>query len=303
MRIWVVRVAVAVLVLALGIAVGAGPLQQDNDRRARELEVQRQRVAERDLRVADLQEAGRFTDAYVSATAGNVLRGALAGRAVTVVLLPGGDPRKAAELGSLIGLAGGAVTGTVVLTSGLVAAEKRQLVEALTSQMATQSKLAMPTGANGYQRFGALLARGIGVPPAAKVPRAPYDPVAVSLLAGFGTAELVGGRSVSARAALVLVVSGTSNGEGGDGVLATVLRSLATQVPAVVTGPRSAATGSGLLAQLRGATGAPGMSTVDGVDGPVGKVTAVLALAARARGVVGAYGGTASATAAIPPAP
>lgn len=303
MRVLVLRAAIGALVLALGIAIGAGPLQEDHDRRARALAAQQEKLADRDREIDALNRSAQFSDAYAAATASRLVRGALTGRTVAIVQLPGADPAAVAAFRELIADAGGEVTADVPLSQPLGATSERQLVGALTSQMATQENLVMPTGGSGYERFGALLARAIGIPPSAKSRQAPYDETALGIVSGFQTAELVDtAAAVTRRASLTLVVSGPeASGSGETDIFATILRAYAEKARVVVSGPTGAARPTGVLGLLR-ATGSPDgvLSTVDTGELAGGRVAGVLAMAAQVRGVSGSYGGTDAEDGAVP---
>lgn len=293
MRVLVLRAAIAALVLALGIAIGAGPLQEDHDARARALAAQQEQVADLERQVADLTRSGDFSAAYGQATAERLVRGTLTGRTVALVTLPGADPGTVAAFRNLIDAAGGRIAADIPLEAPLTDPGQRQLITALTSQMATQENLAMPTGASGYERLGALLARAIGIPPTARSREAPYDETALGIVSGFQTAELVGeAAAATRRAALTLVVTGPEHDTGGStDLLATVVRAYAERARVVVAGPTGSADPSGVIGLLRG-TGTPDglLSTVDATDLAGGRVSAILALAARVRGTVGSFG-------------
>ncbi len=306
MRLFVLRAAMAALVLALGVALGAGPLQENNERRARALTAQQQKLADRDREIAELTRSGDFGSAYAEATSGLLIRGALSRRTVALVRLPGADAATVASIRKLVVSAGGEIAATVPLSASVAKPSERQLVAALTSQMATQESLRMPDGGSGYERFGVLLARSIGVPSSGRDRDASYDETALGILSGFQTAELIEtAAAVTRRAFLTLVITGPQATESGEtDVLATIIRGYAEQARVVVAGPTAAAGRSGVLGLLRGkGTPAKLVSTVDSVELVSGQVSAVLALAARVRGTVGSYGGVGAEDGAVPAVP
>ena len=210
MKPWLLRVAVLVLVLALGVALGAGPLQHSNSRRDRDLAAQKAEVIRKQHRISALEATASFADAYAAATGPALTKGALAGRSVTLVTLPGADKNTVAKLRAGVEAADGKITGQVDLAAPMARASSRQLVEALTSQMLTQAPdVSVPADASGYQRFGALLARAIGTGPAGQPAQAAYDAPAVSVVSGLQSADLISvSQPISARAGLALVVTG-----------------------------------------------------------------------------------------------
>ncbi|MCZ4497839.1 MAG: hypothetical protein JWQ74_392 [Marmoricola sp.] len=296
-------VAVAFLLVAGGIALGTGPLQGDTAAHDRELAAAKAEVAERDGRIAGLAVTAGTGSRFAGATASAVLSGVLTGHAVAVVALPGADPAAVAAMRTLVVTAGGRVTADVGLADALVSADGRPLLDALTSQMLTPfskgtGRIAVPASANGYGRFGALLARALGVPSAAKKRQASYDATSVAVIAGLRTAKLIDPAKVTARAALTLVVTGPSAATSAP--LLQVVRAYGSSAPTVVVGPTSSAEASELIGKIRSGGSGP-TSTLDGTETTIGRVDAVLALAARSRGIVGAYGTAGTTSSLVPP--
>ncbi|MFL6159530.1 MAG: copper transporter, partial [Marmoricola sp.] len=124
------------LVVALGIAIGAGPLQKSSQRRNDDLAAQKQAVAAKQRQIASLRAAEKYGSDYAAATAPALVRDALKGRSVTVLALPGADAASISGVRAMIAKAGGKVTGAVNFNAVMGRASSRQLVEALTSQMA-----------------------------------------------------------------------------------------------------------------------------------------------------------------------
>ena len=306
MKPGLLRAAVTVLALALGVAVGAGPLQRSNSERDRELAAQKAELARKDRRIDALQETRSFADAYAAATGPALTKGALAGRSVALVTLPGADAATVAKLRAGVEAAQGKITAQLDLAKPLASASSRQLVEALTSQMLTQAPdVSVAADASGYQRFGALLARAIGTGPDGQPAQAAYDAPAVGILAGLQSADLVvPTQPVSVRAGLVLVVTGPDRASraaaADNSVPATILQTLGQDVPTVVSGPTGAASDRGVIGALRGSAAAKDLSTVDSAETAMGQVATILALAARAGGTVGQFGAVHAADGVLP---
>lgn len=302
MRARLVALAALVLAVALGMALGAGPLQHDNARRASDARAQTAMLTATRTRVAKLLALDRASGTYEDATATSVVRGTLTGHDVALVALPGADAEGLAALRTLLVAAGAQVTADVALGRPVATSTSRGLVEALTSEMVTQAQVTVPTDSDGYQRFGLLLARALGLPASAHAVTAAYDAPALAIMAGFQTAGLVSSAKVTARAALVLVVTGpaarSAEASAENAIPVSFLRALASQVTTVVAGPSAAARPLGIVGALR--SGTPAFSTTDGVDLTRGRVAAVLALAAGARGVVGAFGSVGQVDGPIP---
>jgi hypothetical protein len=295
---------VVVLALALGVVVGAGPLQRSDSERDRQLSAQKAESARRQARIDALESGARFAEGYAATTASALLRGALAGRSVAIVALPGADHAVIESLRADITVAGGRVTSQVDLASTMARSSSRQLVEALTSQMVTQDHLTVPADAGGYQRFGALLARAVGT--GGQPPQAAYDTTAIGIISGLETADLLTvTRPVTARAGLALVVAGpeadTDAAAAENAVPVAILEAMGRALPTVVAGSSGSAGDRGVLGALRrSAPATDAVSTVDSVETSMGRVASILALAARARGTIGQYGAVHATDGVIP---
>lgn len=299
MRDRLIGVAVALLLVALGIGIGAGPLQHPQHRAA--TAQQKAALRDRDRQINQLRDAQTLGSAYVGATAARVVAGTLTGRKVAIVALPGAAQGEIDLLRGLVHAAGAQVTADVMLGSALLAAGNSGLVDALTSQILGQTAgLSVPAATSPYQRFGAVLYRGIGVPPAAHVVGAPYDTAAISVVAGLKAAKLVTAATVTERAGLTIVVLPAQLEATATAAATAILSSYASYGPTVVAGPASSAAQGGLLAALRAVTPNT-LSTVDSFESSAGRVATVLALAARTRGIKGAYGVIGTVDRAVPP--
>lgn len=301
---------VAVLLVALGIAIGAGPLQLSQSHQERDLAQERAANARLEREAGAQRAEAAFADAYAQASAPALLNGALAKRTVAVVALPGADPETVTGLRADIAMAGGQVTGVVELSAKAASAGGRQLVEALTSQMATQNpQVQMPADAGGFERLGALLGRAIGAP---EPGGAAYDDQAVGIVSGLETADVVKvteppSGPIAARAGVVLVVAGSpargADASAANAVPLAILRAMAGQASVVVTGATATAGDGGLVGAIRADQALAGvLATSDGAQTVMGRIVAVRAAAARGSGTIGHYGG-ADAPDGVLPAP
>lgn len=307
MRTWLVRAAVAILAVALGVGVGAGPLQRSSSDRDKELAAQKAEVARKQHRIDSLESGAAFADGFATGAGPALLRNALVGHPVVVITLPGADPVVVEKLRAEVAAAQGRITAQVDLAATMARSSSRQLVEALTSQMITQTPgLTVPAGAGGYERFGALLARALGTGRTGQPVQASYDTTAIGIISGLESADLVKvSQPVSARAGLALVVAGppakNEAAAADNAVPVTILQAFAAQLPTVVVGSTGAASSRGVIGDLRANTSASAaVSTVDSVETTMGQVAGILALAARARGTIGQFGAVDAADGAIP---
>jgi len=305
-RPWLVRAAVAALAVALGIGIGAGPLQHSNKQRDEQIAAQKANATRERARADALESRTAFADGFAGAVAPTLLRGTLAGRGVVILTLPGADPDVVTRLRADLATAQARVTGQLDLARAATSASGRQLVDALTSQMLTQSPgVVVPADAGGYERLGALLARAVGTSRTGQPAVAAYDATAVGIVSGLQSADLVTlTQAVTARAGLALVVAGpparTAAAAADNAVPVTILRALGSRLPTVVVGSTAAAGKRGVVGALRTGGDAPVVSTVDSVETSTGQVTGILALAARSRGTIGQFGAVHAADGAVP---
>jgi len=306
-RTWLVRAAAAALAIALGIAFGAGPLQRTNKDRDEQIATQKADLARKQARIDALEAGGAFADGFAAAVGPNLLRGTLTGQAVVILTLPGADPGLVTKVRADLGVARARIAGQVDLATAATSSSGRQLVEALTSQMLTQtSDITVPADAGGYDRLGALLARALGTGRTGQPALATYDATAVGIVSGLESANLVKvSQAVNVRAGLALVVAGpparSKAAAADNAVPVTILRALASRMPTVAIGSTAAAGPRGVIGALRAGTGAPVLSTVDSDETTMGQLAGVLALVARARsGTVGEFGAVDASGGAVP---
>jgi hypothetical protein len=283
------------LALAAGIALGGGPLHSvGRDTSDQELASARAALQTQRSRAADLQQQAALADQFASAVGPRLVAGKLHGHTVSVVTLPGADPQVVSALTGMLGRAGARIGATLAVQPKTTRAADRQLVDALTSQLAAQEKqVSLPPTASTYERLGGLLARLAG---STTTGGAPYDSTAVSILAGLDTAGLVTAKGQpQARGDVVLLVAGPPDAESDPEAAPAIEQAVAGAMAAgvkgvVVAGPTSSATGGGVLQAIRSGAAAKQVSTVDSVDTGSGQVATVLAAASAAAGGHGAYG-------------
>ncbi|CAA9356748.1 MAG: hypothetical protein AVDCRST_MAG36-2345 [uncultured Nocardioidaceae bacterium] len=300
----VVTTSTVLLALAAGVFLGAGPLQGGSST----ADAGGDPAALQDARaeVEALQRARGYDDAYLRATAPQVLGDALAGRTVTVVVLPGADTARVAELTELVGVAGGTVSMAAEVRPELLDVGNRQLVAELArqTQEAARTPVDVPEGTVGYDLAAQLLGRALVDPEDAG---APGDRTGEGVLASFATAGLVTtAEPVTRRGSLALLVAGAPTGspddrQGAGTITATLAQGLAAAADgAVLAGPAAAGAADGAVGTLRAGPARQDVSTVDAVDSLAGSVVAVQALAAEARGRTGHYGSSAAADGVLP---
>jgi hypothetical protein len=290
-RYHIVSIVSVFLALAIGVALGGGPLKGEVDNTlVEQVEADRKAKAAFQADIAALNSSNDFTDEFAANVAPGLLTKRLAGRPVTLVVLPGADEKVVASVTELVGVAGGTVGGTVRAGDELVDAGNKQLVDELGSQLLDGTPdVTVADDASGYERMGALIARAVATD---EDGGAAVDDAANSILSGLSTANLMSAEGdFATRGSLVLFVAGPGTGseEARQGAN-TIVTSLASAIDAdtdgvVVAGPVSAARGNGLISAVRGdVAAARDISTVDVVGREAGQVVTVMALAEQAQG-------------------
>ncbi|HET7734656.1 MAG TPA: copper transporter [Nocardioidaceae bacterium] len=290
-RYHVVSLLAVLLALAAGVALGCGPLQRD-DEGTTATETTGSPTA------GDASDAGyaRFNDAFAASLTGDLAKGRLQGRTVSLVVLPGASPAQVSALSTVVAQAGASLAGAVRISPDLVDPGKRQLVDELGGQLeAGATKVPIDAGAASYERLGTLLAYAIGT----RVPGGdPIDQQGKSILAGLSTAGLIStDEELQRRGNLVVVVAGAPEGDdaearGSAGIVLSVAKALdAASGGVVLAGPLAAADPSGALTAVRQDTAATeSISTVDSADVPAGVIVTLLAMVEQAAEGAGQYG-------------
>lgn len=306
-RYHIVSIVSVFLALAVGVALGGGPLKGEVDNTLVE-QVEADRKAKSDLRaqIGTLGAANGFTDDFATRTASDLVGGALDGRAVTLLALPGVDEATVTSLTELVETAGGTVGGTIRAGEGLVDVANKQLVDELGSQLLDGvNDVTVAEDAGTYERLGAILARAVATD---EDGGAAVDDTANSILSGLSTADLMSpAGDLTRRGSLVLVVSGAGSDDAQEreaaGAVVTAIVDAMDEVTdgVVVAGPIAAARDGGVIDSVRReVVTAREVSTVDTLDRVAGQVVAVMALGEQAAGGAGHYGSVDAADGVMP---
>lgn len=295
-RYHVVSLLAVLMALAVGVVLGSGPLlgqepvteTVDADSGAQE---------QADQQVEDLSNRLGYEQGYAEATAPKLVTDRLAGRALTVVALPGAQARTVTDVAATVATAGGTVSAQIQVREELLDIGNRQLVTELAGQVgdSADGQLDAPSGATGYQRLGRLLARAVA---STQDGGERIDPLGQRILTAMTTAELIAtSEPIDRRGSLVVLVAGAPYGsrdarEGAGSIVAALAAALdAGSDGAVLAGPPAAAAQDGVLAAVRAdPTATQDVSTVDTADEASGEVVAILALEEQVAGESGHYG-------------
>ena len=324
------------IALAVGILLGAGPLQQPLERGVSQTfqqQIESLRQDRQSLRdqLDSSQAAVEHRDNVITEVTPSLVRDRLAGRPVTLVVLPDAATDRVDVLTRQIEAAGGTVAGRVEVASAWTdparAGGRKALAEKLVSQLPPGSSVPAGTESDPDTVLAGLLARAL-VAPSTETAGTP-DPAATAILDALRDADLmtVDG-SLDTRGVLAVVVA--------PGVESATVTATATPSPAatpsldgaaspsptetasrpwnslalaldrvsdgaVVVGPGSAATAGGVVADVRDDGDLRGTVTaVDTGGTAMGDLATVLALAEQAAGRAGQYGFGAGASAPLP---
>jgi len=306
-RYHIVSIVSVFLALAVGVALGGGPLKGEVDNTLVD-QVHHDRVVTTGLRaqVTSLRKTNAFVDDFAATAAPDLLGRSLRGHQVAVVVLPTAKQSDAAALGRLVRVAGGRVTGTVLVGKQLLDAGRRQLVDALGNQLQNRdSGVRVAADATPYERIGALVARAIASRSAGGNR---VDATASGILAGLRAANLLSApKDLTRRGDLVLFVAGRGPSspqqqQGASSIVASLVATVDARSRGVVlAGPDPAARGAGPVKAVRDdVSTARSVSTVDSLGRTAGQVVAVMALAGQAAGRSGHYGAVDAADGAMP---
>ena len=304
LRTHVLTLLAALLSLAVGVALGSGPLRTEVATGAAPAlgagEATGPAAAaepDAEARLDALAGGTTYADDFALSVSGRLVGGALAGRTVTLLVLPGAAPDTVAGIADMVGRAGGRVVAEVRVERPLVDVADRQLVGELGRQMVETAGEAVrvPPGAGDYERLGRLLARATLTPDRAG---APVDATGSGVLAGLETAGLVTLTDDAAtRGSLMVAVAGAPYGDdderdgAGTIVASLLLEATRTARAVVLAGPVGSGAPDGLVGRLRtDAAARTAVSTVDGADRVAGRIATVLALSADVAGPSGHYG-------------
>ena len=309
-RYHLVSLIAVFLAVALGIVIGTtalnAPILEDLEGEVaalaedkRELETQTQK----------LQAQVDTGDAFGQAVAPALVAGSLAGRSV-VLVATGEDVavETVEELTTLVGEAGGTVTGTIRLQPGYTDPAGAAEVQSYVTGPGLPTGVTLPETDDTGQLVGSLLGQVL-MRPAAPGATVPDTAALSSVLAGLRALDVLDVESASVTPAdfAVLLTAGAPAEEDGaqrtDTLVDLALALDAAGSGAVVAGDAASAGDPGLVGVIRAdPEDSAAVSTVDNVDTAPGRISTVLALGREGAGTSGAYG-VGEDTQPVPPVP
>lgn len=312
-RYHIVSIVSIFLALAVGIVLGAGPLQNEIGSTLQgEIAGLRDDKAQLNTELDASRAEIERRDSYLGAVSTRVLAGALEGRTVAVVVLPGADAAVSEAVVEAVGAAGGRVASTTSVTSDWVstdedvAATRDRTVTDVATQTAADTQAVNLTPRDVL--LATLLTRSA---PAGD--SGPDDTTARTGLDALAEAGLISlDASDFTRAELVVVAAGVA-ADGDEAVQEETAQRWIGLLTALDARSRGAvlaadvdneADGVSVLATLRDEDGAgASVSSVDDAAGPVGIASVVFALREQDGGSSGHYGLAPGADAPYAPVP
>jgi hypothetical protein len=307
-RYHLVSLIAVFLAVALGIVIGTTALNQPI---LADLETQVGALTQdkRDLEDSNrtLQAQLDTGDAFEEAVAPALVAGSLEGRSVVLVVT--GDEvtdDTVDDVSTLIGQAGGTVTGTVELRAEYSDPATASSLQSYVTGPGLPTGVTLPETDDTGQLVAALLSQVLMRPTDGDAP----DTAALSsVLAGLSALEVLTQESPSVAPAdyAVVLTSGDLPDEEADdraGTLIDLALALdARGSGAVVAGDTASADETGLVGVIRAdPETSAAVSTIDNVDAAAGRISTVLALTREREGTSGKYG-TGEDTQPVPPVP
>jgi hypothetical protein len=282
------------MTLAIGVALGAGPLQgDDGDGSNADMSTANAELGDE---VAALEAGQTFDEAVAAGVAPGLLENRLAGRTVTLIVLPGVSEERAEAARLAIKSAGGVTAVSVSLDAALLDPGKKTYVASVAaSSLDGASDLAKSAGDEPYQQLGALIARAyVGHGDGIEI-----DDEAIKIDSEVQGAKLV---TVSGephqRGSLTIVLASGAHGDGVSEealqlISAALIQGLAAGSDGtVVVTPASGADPGGLIDAIGDDASMDELplSTLNVSGGSAADVAMVYALAAAAGGKPGSFG-------------
>jgi hypothetical protein len=309
-RYHLVSLIAVFLAVALGIVIGTtalnAPILEDLEGEVAALAEDKREL---ETQTRELQAQLDTSDAFEQAVAPSLVAGNLAGRSVVLVAV-GEDvaTETVEEVSTLVGQAGGTLTGTVRLQPGYSDPATAAEVQSYVTGPGLPTGVTLPETDDTGQLVGSLLAQVLMRPATPGAP-APDTAALSSVLAGLRALDVLDVESSSVTPAdfAVLLTAGAPAEQDAaqrtDTLVDLALALDAAGSGAVVAGDAASAGDTGLVGVIRAdPENSAAVSTVDNVDAASGRISTVLALGRESQGTSGAYG-TGEDAQPVPPLP
>jgi Copper transport outer membrane protein, MctB len=308
LRYHIISIAAVFLALAVGVALGSTTLSrsllsglssENGDLAAQVTDLENQKNAQ-NARLAD-------ADHFVTSVGPLAVQGQLTQRTVVLITTADARPSDRDALKTLVGNAGGTVTGELQLTEEFSDPSKADQLRDIVVRL-LPAGVQLPAASDPGTIAGGLIGPLMLISKANNKPQASPDETAAAL-AGLTEGGFVKASQGIQPAQLAIVLTGgAAKGDGAGDRAATIAR-FATQVDrsgagTVLAGVAGTADGTGAVGVVRADTAATSiLSTVDNVQTAAGRVVTVLALHEQLGGEAGRYGDAGNADRPAPGAP
>jgi hypothetical protein len=307
-RYHLVSLIAVFLAVALGIIIGTTalnePILADIKTQVSALEKDKRSL---ENRTQQLQSQVNSTDNFADAVAPALVHGTLSGHSVLLVVANKDVPSDTVDqLTSLIGEAGGTVSGTLTLQPQYSDPSTAPSLKNYVTGSGRPAGVQLPQVDDAGKLVGSLLAQVLMIPPSGAAP----DRAAISsVLAGLSALNVLTAQGDSvgpADYAVVLTAGAFTGSDAADrnGILTDLVSALdGAGSGAVVAGDDGSAGDNGLVGVIRNdPTLSAAVSTVDNSAAAAGRISTVLALVSEGDGTSGKYG-TGKDTQPVPPVP
>jgi hypothetical protein len=308
LRYHIISIAAVFLSLAVGVVLGSTTLSRSllsglsnekEDLAAQVTELQNDKNAQG----AQLADADRFA----TSVGPLAVQGQLAQRTVVIVTTADARPADRDALKTLVGNAGGTVTGELQLTDSFGDPRKADQLRDIVVRL-LPAGVQLPTASDPGTIAGGLLGPLVLISKDNNKPQASSEETAAAF-AGLSQGGFIKASQGIQPAQLAIVLTGgAATGDGAGDRAATIAR-FATQVDrsgagTVLAGGAGSASGTGSVGVVRADTAATSiLSTVDNVQTAAGRVVIMLALREQLEGNAGRYGDAGNAQGSAPGAP
>jgi len=309
-RYHLVSLIAVFLAVALGIVIGTtalnAPILDDLEGEVAALTADKREL---ETQTQELQAQLDSSDAFEAAVAPTLVAGSLTGRSVVLVATGDDVPAETVEeVATLVGQAGGTVTGTIRLQPEYSDPATAAEVQSYVTGPGLPTGVTLPETDDTGQLVGSLLGQVL-MRPAAPGATVPDTAALSSVLAGLRALDVLDVESASVTPAdfAVLLTAGAPAEDGAaqdtDTLVDLALALDAAGSGAVVAGDAASAGDTGLVGVIRAdPEDSAAVSTVDNVETAPGRISTVLALGREGAGTSGAYG-VGEDTQPVPPVP
>jgi hypothetical protein len=305
LRYHIISIAAVFLALAVGVLLGSSTLSRTL---LSGLSDERGDLAKQ---VADLQAERNSLNAKLTSSdsfAGSIgplaVRGELDQRTVVLVTTSDARPADLDAVKSLVGNAGGSVTGELQLTDAFADPQKADQLRDVVTRL-LPAGLQLPTASDPGTLAGGLLGALILINKDTNQPQAkPAE--ATAALSGLSDGGFIRMPQGLQPAQLAVILTGSSLSGNGASDRASTIARFAAQIDrsgagAVLAGDTGSADGTGPVGVVRADTAVSSiLSTVDNVELNAGRVATVLALGEQLEGKAGRYGTAGNAQSIVP---